>query len=106
MDRLDELTIFVAIVEAGSLVSAARRLRRSPPALTRALSSLEDRIGLRLVDRAPPRLAPTEAGSALAERARALLASYEGVLVGASHAPIRGVLPITPPVTVGPRRGA
>jgi len=32
MDRLDELAIFVAIVEAGSLVSAARRLRRSPPA--------------------------------------------------------------------------
>src|SRR5712672_3042817 len=103
MDRLDELAIFVAIVEAGSLVSAARRLRRSPPAITRALSSLEDRIGLRLVDRTTRRLAPTEAGSALAERARAWLADYEELLVGASQAPIRGVLRITAPVQFGRR---
>jgi DNA-binding transcriptional LysR family regulator len=106
MDRLDELTIFVAIVEAGSLVSAARRLRRSPPAITRALSSLEDRIGLRLVDRTTRRLAPTEAGSALAERARAWLADYEEMLVGASQAPIRGVLRITAPVQFGRRHVA
>ena len=103
MDRLDELTVFVAIVEAGSLVSAARRLRRSPPAVTRALSSLEGRIGLRLVERTTRRLAATEAGSALAERARALLADYEEMLVGASEAPIRGVLRITAPVQFGRR---
>jgi DNA-binding transcriptional LysR family regulator len=103
MDRLDELAVFVAIVEAGSLVSAARRLRRSPPAVTRALSSLEDRIGLRLVARTTRRLAPTEAGNVLAERARALLADYEEVLVGASEAPIRGVLCITAPVQFGRR---
>jgi DNA-binding transcriptional LysR family regulator len=106
MDRLDELSIFVAIVEAGSLVSAARRLRRSPPAVTRALSSLEDRIGLRLVDRTTRRLAPTEAGSALAERARTLLADYDAVLVGASKAPVRGVLRITAPVQFGRRHVA
>jgi DNA-binding transcriptional LysR family regulator len=106
MDRLDELAIFMAIVEAGSLVSAARRLRRSPPAVTRALSSLEDRMGLRLVDRTTRRLAPTEAGSALAERARALLADYDAVLVGVSQAPIRGVLRITAPVQFGRRHVA
>ena len=43
MDRLDELTIFVSIIEAGSLINASRRLRRSPPAVTRALTALEDR---------------------------------------------------------------
>jgi DNA-binding transcriptional LysR family regulator len=106
MDRLDELAIFVAIVEAGSLISAARRLRRSPPAVTRALSSLEDRMGLRLVDRTTRRLAPTEAGSALAERARALLADYDAMLVGASQAPVRGVLRITAPVQFGRRHVA
>ena len=106
MDRLDELAIFVAIVEAGSLVSAARRLRRSPPAVTRALSALEDRIGLRLVARTTRRLAPTEAGNVLAERARTLLADYEEVLVGALQAPIRGVLRITAPVQFGRRHVA
>ena len=101
MDRLDELAVFVAIIEAGSLVGAARRLRRSPPAVTRALNALEDRIGLRLVERTTRRLAPTEAGSTLAERARALIAEYDETLVGASQAPVRGVLRITAPVQFG-----
>ena len=106
MDRLDELAIFVAIVEAGSLVGASRRLRRSPPAITRALSSLENRLGVRLVDRTTRRLAPTEAGNLFAERARTLLAGYEEVLLGASQAPIRGVLRITAPVQFGRRHVA
>ena len=106
MDRLDELGIFVAIVEAGSLVGASRRLRRSPPAITRALSSLENRLGLRLVDRTTRRLAPTEAGTMFAERARAVLAGYEEVLLGASQAPIHGVLRITAPVQFGRRHVA
>jgi DNA-binding transcriptional LysR family regulator len=106
MDRLDELTIFVAIIESGSLVSASRRLRRSPPAVTRALSALEDRIGSRLVERTTRRLAPTEAGSALAERARVILANYDEALTGASEAPVRGVLRITAPVQFGRRHVA
>jgi DNA-binding transcriptional LysR family regulator len=99
LDRLDELTALVAIIEAGSLINAARRLRRSPPAVTRALSSLEDRIGLRLIERTTRRLAPTEAGTALAEKARNLLSEYEEAMVGA--APVRGVLRVTAPVQFG-----
>jgi len=106
MDRLDELSIFVGIIDAGSLVSASRRLRRSPPAVTRALSSLEDRMGLRLVERTTRRLAPTEAGGALAERARILLADYDKLLAGAAQAPVRGVLRITAPVQFGRRHVA
>ena len=106
MDRLDELTSFLAIYEAGSLISASRRLRRSPPAVTRALGALEDRIGLRLFERTTRRLAPTEAGRLLVERARTLLEDYERALVGASHAPVRGVLRITAPVQFGRRHVA
>ena len=106
MDRLDELTVFLAILEAGSLVSASRRLRRSPPAVTRALGSLEDRIGLRLFERTTRRLAPTEAGHLLAERARTLLIDYDAAMVGASQAPVRGALRITAPVQFGRRHVA
>jgi DNA-binding transcriptional LysR family regulator len=106
MDRLDELTTFLAIYEAGSLISASRRLRRSPPAVTRALGALEERIGLRLFERTTRQLAPTEAGRLLVERARALLEDYERALVGASHAPVRGVLRITAPVQFGRRHVA
>ena len=107
MDRLDELAIFVAIIEAGSLIGASRRLRRSPPAVTRALTALEDRVGLRLVERTTRRLAPTEAGTAPGRtRAALLLADYDGVLAGMSQAPVRGVLRITAPVQFGRRHVA
>ncbi|MGC1522997.1 MAG: LysR family transcriptional regulator [Steroidobacteraceae bacterium] len=106
MDRLDELAIFVAVVEAGSLIGASRRLRRSPPVVTRALRALEDRLGMRLVERTTRRMAPTEAGNALAERARMLLADYGAVLDGVAQAPVRGVLRVTAPVQFGRRHVA
>ena len=103
MDRLDELAIFVRIVEEGSLARAASRLRRSPPAVTRALAALEDRIGLRLIDRTTRRLAPSEAGRALYDTARTLVADYEAATAGAPDAPVRGLLRITAPVQFGRR---
>lgn len=106
MDRLDEFAIFVRIVEEGSLVRAAKRLHRSAPAVTRALAALEDRIGVRLIDRTTRRLAPTEAGRALYERARAVLADYEAAAAGAREAPVRGLLRIAAPVQFGRRHVA
>ncbi|MEP6883472.1 MAG: LysR family transcriptional regulator [Gammaproteobacteria bacterium] len=106
MDRLEELATFVAVIEAGSLVAASRRLRSSPPAVTRALRALEDRMGVRLVERTTRRLSPTEAGTALVDRARTLLADYEQVLAGAAQAQVQGVLRITAPVQFGRRHVA
>src|SRR5262249_43739715 len=103
MDRLDELAIFVRIVEEGSLARAAARLRRSPPAVTRALAALEGRIGLRLIDRTTRRLAPSEAGRALYDKARGLLADYEAATSDAAEAPVRGLLRLTAPVQFGRR---
>jgi len=45
VDRLDELLVLTTILDAGSLAAAARRLRRSPPAMTRSLAALEARVG-------------------------------------------------------------
>ncbi|MBV8806665.1 MAG: LysR family transcriptional regulator [Sinobacteraceae bacterium] len=106
MDRLDELAVLVAVVDHGSLVAAARRLRRSPPAVTRALSALERRVGARLVERTTRRLSPTEAGRALAEDSRALLGAYEGAINGPSPTPVRGLLRVTAPVLFGRRHVA
>ncbi len=103
MDRLDELGVFVRIVEEGSLVRAASRLRRSPPAVTRALAALEDRIGVRLIDRTTRRLAPTEAGRAFYDKARTLVQDYEAATSGARDAPVRGLLRVTAPVQFGRR---
>jgi DNA-binding transcriptional LysR family regulator len=103
LDRLDELAIFVRIIEEGSLVGAARHLRRSPQAVTRALAGLEDRVGQRLVDRTTRSLAPTEAGLALFERARLLLSDYDAATVPTAEAPPRGLLRVTAPVQFGRR---
>jgi DNA-binding transcriptional LysR family regulator len=101
MDRLDELSIFVRIVEDGSLARAASRLRRSPPAVTRALAALEARLGARLIDRTTRRLAPTEAGRLLYDKARTVLGDYEAVTLGVREAPVRGLLRIAAPVQFG-----
>src|SRR4051812_45122817 len=69
MDRLDELRLFLAIPAPGSLAGAGRRLGHSPPAVTRGLGALEERLGLRLLDRTTRRSRPTEAGERLAEQA-------------------------------------
>ena len=106
MDRLDELAIFLRIVEEGSLARAGHRLRRSPPAVTRALAALEGRLGVRLIDRTTRRLAPTEAGRLLYERARGLLGDYEAATLGVREAPVRGLLRIGAPVLFGRRHVA
>jgi DNA-binding transcriptional LysR family regulator len=106
MDRLDELAVLVAVIDQGSLAAAARRLRRSPPAVTRALAALEQRTGARLVERSTRRLAATEAGRAVAERARLLLGEYESAVGGIADAPLRGLLRVTAPVQFGRRHVA
>ena len=103
MDRLDELAILVAIVDAGSLAGAARKLRRSTAAVTRALAALEARVGARLIDRTTRRLSVTEAGRAFAERARTLAADYQTAMTDAAEATARGLLRVTAPTPFGRR---
>jgi DNA-binding transcriptional LysR family regulator len=103
MDRLDEMAVLAAVLETGSLAAAGRRLRRSPPAITRTIAALEQRVGARLVERTTRRLAPTEAGVTLADRARQLLDLYAEAIQIPARAALRGTLRITAPVAFGRR---
>jgi DNA-binding transcriptional LysR family regulator len=103
VDRLDELAALVAVLETGSLAAAGRRLRRSPPAVTRTIAALEERVGARLLERTTRRLAPTEAGLALAAQARAMLDLYAEAMEVPAEAVLRGTLRITAPVVFGRR---
>jgi molybdate transport repressor ModE-like protein len=105
MDRLDELALFAAIVEEGSLAAAARRLGHSAPAVTRALTRLETRLGARLLERTTRRSQPTEAGRRLAEQARRLLTEYEAALneAAGSAGGLHGRLRIGAPLVFGRR---
>jgi len=103
MDRLDELRLFVAAVEAGSLAAAGRKLGHSPPAMTRMVAALEERLGVRLLERSTRHLAPTEAGQRLAEHGRRLLADYGEAMAEAAGEgkAARGRLRVAAPLVFG-----
>lgn len=104
MDRLDELQVFVAILDAGSLSRAGRRLGKSPAAMTRSLANLEARAGQRLVERTTRKLAATEAGRRLADQARRMLADYAAAIEPeGAGGPLRGSLAVTAPLVFGRR---
>jgi len=103
MDRLHELEVFVAVAEAGSFARAAARLRLSPPAVTRAISALEERLGARVFQRTTRSLAITEVGQRFLESARRILADLEAAekdAVGEAAEP-QGHLVVTASVTFG-----
>ena len=104
MDRLDELLVLATIVDVGSLAGAARRLRRSPPAVTRSLTALEERVGVRLIQRTTRHLTPTEPGQRLVTLAKQLLSDYDQAVAAVKetkNAPLRGLLRITAPSLFG-----
>ncbi|MDJ0860234.1 MAG: LysR family transcriptional regulator [Dinoroseobacter sp.] len=77
MDRLRELEVFTEIAAVGSLAEAGRRLNLSPPAVTRILAGLEERLGVRLVQRTTRSLSLTEAGLRFRDSAHRLLADMD-----------------------------
>lgn len=101
MDKLDELAVFVAVVQQGSLAAAARTLRRSPPAITRALTALESRFAVNLIERTTRRLSPTPAGLALFERAKGVLEDYQQALNATTRNQLSGRVRLTAPVQFG-----
>jgi DNA-binding transcriptional LysR family regulator len=68
----DEVRIFLAVVRAGSLVAAAAQLRVSEATVSRHLRALEERLGIRLFDRLPNRVALTSLGRRLVPAATAM----------------------------------
>lgn len=103
MDRFEELQVFVAVIQQGSMAGAARILQRSPPVITRTLSALETRFGTTLIERTTRQLAPTEAGWQLFEQAQQLLSDYQHAMDSAHHSGLQGLLRITAPVPFGRR---
>lgn len=70
---LRQLAAFAAVAECGSFRAAAARLRVSQPALTLRIAALEDRLGLRLLERGRAGAVTTSAGAALLPQARRAL---------------------------------
>jgi DNA-binding transcriptional LysR family regulator len=78
------VTVLMAVVEAGTIVRAAEALGLSPSGVSRALSRLEARVGVRLLDRTTRSLSLTDEGRRFYERAAPHLAGIEEAAIEAS----------------------
>jgi DNA-binding transcriptional LysR family regulator len=103
MDKLSAMAIFVAIVDEGGFASAARKLRISPPVVTRAVTELEDSMGVRLLVRTTRVVRVTEVGARYVADCRRILADVAETETSAagSHGAPRGKLVITASVMFG-----
>src|SRR5262245_20002399 len=107
MDRIEDIETFIAVAQRGSFTAAARRLNRSPTAVTRAVADLEARLGVRLLNRTTRAVSLTDVGARFlggASRVLADLSEIEQAAAGQGLAP-RGELAITAPVLFGRLHG-
>lgn len=103
MDRLHLMTVFVAVAEEESFAAGARRLGMSPPAVTRAVAALEDRLGVKLLNRTTRYVRVTDAGSRYLDDCRRIIHETDEAdeaAVGINAEP-RGHLEVTAPVMFG-----
>ena len=103
MDRLLEMQVYVAVAEEGGFAAAARRLNMSPPAVTRAVSSLEENLGVKLLRRSTRHVRTTEAGLRYLDDARRILQDIQAANESAAgvNAEPQGRLVVTAPVMFG-----
>lgn len=103
MDRLYLMSVYVAVAEEQGFAAGARRLGMSPPAVTRAIAALEERLGVKLLDRTTRHVRVTEAGQRYLDDARRIIAEVDeadDAVAGINAAP-RGHLTVTAPVLFG-----
>ncbi len=96
MDRLTSLTVFGRVVECGGFSAAARRLNMSVTMVGNHVQSLEDRLGVRLLNRTTRKVSLTETGKYYYERSLQILAELEEAdrTAGALSSTPRGTLKV------------
>ena len=103
MDHIHLMKVFVAVGELESFAAAARRLDISPAAVTRAVSALEEQLGVKLLLRTTRSVRLTEAGGRYLEDTRHILASIleaNEAAAGITATP-KGDLAVTAPILFG-----
>ncbi len=100
---VEELTAFVAVAEAESFAEAAKALERDASVLSRRVSQLEQRLGVRLLSRTTRRVSLTEVGAIYHRRVQALLEELASASREASDfaASPQGLVRVSLPLTFG-----
>lgn len=105
MARLDSLVIFATVVKANNFTNAAHSLGLTPSAVSKQISLLEDRLGIRLLNRTTRSVSPTEAGQLFFNRCNRILEDLEEAehMVRDLETSPKGTLRITATPTFGRR---
>lgn len=105
MDRLTEMEAFLRVVDHSGFTEAARKMGLSKSAISKHVSSLETRLGARLLNRTTRRVSPTEIGLAYYDRANAVLrdAFEADEMVASMQSAPRGSLRVSAPLSFGLR---
>jgi DNA-binding transcriptional LysR family regulator len=103
MDRLLSMSVFARAVETGSFSAAGEALRMSSQLVGKHVQTLEQHLGVRLINRTTRRQHLSEAGFAYYERVKIILAEVEAAegLAAVSSGTPRGRLRINAPVSFG-----
>ena len=101
--ELEDLEIFYHVVNAGSMSAAGRELGISPAVVSRRLQKLENRLGVRLLQRTTRRLAKTEIGAGYYEKVATVLAAVDDAeeFVRGRSPLVRGLLKVSVPTSFG-----
>ncbi|OAT22581.1 LysR family transcriptional regulator [Proteus myxofaciens] len=103
--NLNDVHLFLVITETNSLAQAARRLDISPMAVSRRLTSLEQELGTRLMQRTTRSVSLTQEGSEFLPYARSLIETEKGAksLFSSDTKGVSGLLRVTAPSGFGQR---
>lgn len=103
MGQLEDMAMFVRIVDAGSITKAAEQLNIAKSAVSRRLKELEARLGTQLLSRTTRKSNLTAAGEHYYRRANSILSEVEALNEQTSGAPTRieGTLKMTAPLSFG-----
>lgn len=103
MSADSELGFFCLLVKQGSLAATARELNLTPPAVSRRLSQLEARLGVRLLNRTTRRISLTSEGEVYFANAQRILSDIDEMerLVSSSRAAPKGLLRVNAPLGFG-----
>jgi len=105
MAYLDNVAVFVRVVELGNLSAAGRDMRISPAVASNRIKELEKHLGVRLFNRTTRQLMPTEQGRVFYEGARKVLEAVSDAeaAVSALSGQPRGTIRVTAPLGLGRR---
>lgn len=103
MNPNSELAFFCLLVKLGSLAATAREMNLTPPAVTKRLSQLEQRLGVRLLNRTTRRISLTNEGEVYFANAQRILGDIEEMesRVASSRAVPKGLLRVNAPLGFG-----